>query len=368
MASILGRALVAVIAGSLALAACGASPAAPTGVEPAVCAAGQIDGDLRVHLPGDVLPPDVTPAFASRFGVEVEVSQFASVDELIAQVEARVSDFDLIIADQDTIRIMVEGELLVPLSPEALPGRSNLMTMFTDPPYDPGSAHTTPYIWGTVGLGVNTNVVGRDVPATWGLVFDPELADRFAGRISVLDDSRYALGAALRYLGYSMNSENADQISEASELLASARMRISEFTSAEDSVDLVNGATDVAQGPSDRMFDAFEEAEAWDDYQYVIPVEGAAITVDALAVPVTAQAPCTAHAFMDFLLDPMRGVQVAVWNRSASPNAGANELIPTQLASDPGLYPPPETMANLEFIRPVADEVAYVDAFEQAKR
>jgi len=359
-----------VICAALALvgAACTTSPVEPSQVEPAVCAAGQIDGNLRIHLAGDVLPPGAVTDFSSRFGVEVEVTSYEATDELIAQIEARVSDYDLIIPSDATIRVMREADLLVPLSPDAIPGVANLMERFNDPPYDPGSAHSVPFTWGTIGLGVNLNVAGGVVPETWGMVFDPEIADRFAGRISLVDDARLAIGAALKYLGYSLNSQNQDEIDEAAALLETSRVRLAGFTGIDDAVALVNGETDVAQGSSRAMFDAYEAADAWDDYTYIVPAEGTAITVDAMAVPVTAAHPCTAHTFIDFMLEPGRGVAVARWNRAASPNMAANEVLPGDVRDDRGLYPPGETIANLEFIGDIESTVSYVDAFERARR
>ena len=347
--------------------ACGTEQAEPTEVPAAVCAAGQIDGDLHLHLPAELLPPGVVPGFESRFGVDVTTTGFDSPDELIAQVEARVGDYDLVIADDETIRIMREGDLLTPLSVDAIPLRSNLMDVFDDPPYDPGSAHSVPFTWGTIGLGVNQNVAPNPVPATWGLIFDPVLGEAFAGRVSLIDDDRMALGAALKYLGRSLNASDEDALEEAVALLKETRVRIASYTSAEDAVDLVNGATDVAQAYSADVFDAFEANNAWDDYTYVVPAEGAPMTVELMAVPVTSERPCTAHTFMDFLLQPDYGAQIARWARAASPNTAATEILPEQLVNDVGLYPPPETMANLEFIGPAEDPATYVDAFERAK-
>ena len=348
-------------------AACGAGTVEPSGVEPAVCAAGQIDGDLRIHVKGDILPPAAIPDFASRFGVEVAKSQYEARDELIAQVEARVDEYDLIIPDSATVAIMRTADLLIPLSPDAIPGSANLMALFTDPPYDPGSVHTVPYTWGTIGIGVNTNVAGDDVPPTWGLIFDPDISDRYTGRMSLVDDPRLAVGAALAYLGYSMNTEEATELEAAVSLLSEANSRLDGYTTLEEATELVNGATDVAQGPSAALFDAFEAADAWDDYTFVVPAEGAVLTADVMAIPITAAHPCTAHTFIDFLLDPKRGAEIAQWNRAASPNTAASELMPAELLGDAALYPPPETMENLQFVREVEDEVAYIDAFERAR-
>lgn len=363
-----GWAVPIVAALTIVAGACRTAPGEPTEVEAAVCAAGQIDGDLRIHLAEEVLPPSAIPEFETRFGVTVETTFYDNPDELIAQVEARVSDYDLIIPNDETIGIMREDGLLIPLSPDALPGAVNLMMLFQNPPYDPASEHSIPYTWGTVGLGVNVNVAGGAVPATWGLVFDPVMAERFAGRVSLVDDARLALGAALKYLGYSLNSDDDAEIEQAAELLAQSRDYLAGFTTLAGSVELVDGETDVAQGPSGEMFDAFEAAGAWDDYTYVIPAEGAPITVQAMAIPVTATHPCTAHTFIDFLLDPARGAEAARWNRAASPNQASNDLLPETFKSDPALYPSAQTMANLEFVADTEADGEYVDAFERARR
>ena len=66
---------------------------------------------------------------------------------------------------------------------------------------------------------------------SWGVIFDPEMSEPFAGKIQMLNDERETLGAALKYLGYSLNSTNEDEINEAAELIRAAKDRIATFDS-----------------------------------------------------------------------------------------------------------------------------------------
>lgn len=184
----------------------------------------------------------------------------------------------------------------------------------------------------------------------------------------MLNDEREALGAALKYLGYSVNSTDKAQIDEAANLIKQAKDRIATFDS--DAFDdlLVSGEVVIAHGWNGDFFQTFDENDVWDQFGYGIPKEGGIAWVDNMAIPITAEHVCTAHTFIDFLLDAANGAKLSEWNFYASPNAAANALIDPEMLGDPSIYPPEEVMQRLEFIADVGDMATeYADAFTAAK-
>ncbi len=333
----------------------------------AACTAGEVDGDLSLYNWSDYMDPDLLTAFQDQYDVGVTETFFDSNETMLAQVEAGGAVYDLVVPSDYMVSIMADSDLLVPLNKDALTNLGNLDPQFTGLPFDPDGEYSVPYQWGTTGLGFNYDLVDSPEDLTWGLIFDPELSAPFAGRISMLNDERESLGAALKYLGYSVNTTDEAQVNEAADLLASARDRIATFDS--DAFDdlLVSGEVDLAHGYSGDFFVAFDENDAWDQYGYGIPQEGGVAWVDNMAIPVTAEHPCTALTFIDFLLDAENGAALTNYIYYASPNTAAEAYIDPEILEDPAIYPTDEVRSRLEFIADVGDSTLFADAFARAK-
>ncbi|MEC8018359.1 MAG: spermidine/putrescine ABC transporter substrate-binding protein, partial [Actinomycetota bacterium] len=220
--------------------------------------------------------------------------------------------------------------------------------------------------WGTTGLGVDLTVLGDDTPRTWGLVFDPELSASFGGNITLLNDPRETIGAALKYLGYSLNTTSIEELDEAKALVADAVARIAAFDSDQYDELLVSGQTQLAHGYSGNMLYGIDEAENPDDYTYFVPDEGGTIWTDNMALPFDAPHPCTAHTFINFILDAENGAALTNWNLYGSPNAASEPFIDAEVLENEIVYP--ADRSKLEFITNTGDfETNFSDAFSEAK-
>jgi spermidine/putrescine-binding protein len=177
------------------------------------------------------------------------------------------------------------------------------------------------------------------------------------------------MAAALSYLGYSINTQDEEELREAADLIAATTDRLAAFDSDQFEDLLVSGETAVAHGYSGDFFTAFDETEGgYDDYTYLIPQEGAVRWVDNMAILADAPHPCTAHTFINFILDARNGAQLTNWVFYASPNEAAEEFIDAEILEDPAIYPPEDVLANLSFIEDTGEaETLYTDLFTEAK-
>jgi len=122
----------------------------------------------------------------------------------------------------------------------------------------------------------------------------------------------------------------------------------------------------VAHGYSGNFIVQFDEAPNPDDFIYFVPEEGGTRWVDNMAVVADAPHPCTAHAFINFILDAENGAALTNWNFYASPNAAAEEFIDPEVLEDPIVYP--QDQSKLEFISDTGDfETKFTDSFTAAK-
>ena len=352
---------------TLVAAACGGSDDAGEAAATGACEVGQTDGDLALYNWSEYMDPDLVDAFEAEFGVSVNEDFYDSNEAMQPIVAAGGSGYDVIVPSDYMVSILIENGDLMPLVKDAIPNYANLAAEFASGlPYDPDGTYAAPYQWGTTGLGVDKAVTGEDFPRSWALVFDPAVAEQYgaAGSITLLNDPRETIGAALKYLGYSLNSTSEDELAEAKELVANAPIQA--FDSDQYDELLAQGQSVIGHGYSGNFFVQFDEADDPSQYEYFVPDEGGTRWVDNMAVVGDAPHPCTAHTFINFILDAENGAALSNWNYYASPNGAAEEFIETEILDDPAIYP--TDLSKLEFISDTGDfEINYSDAFIEAK-
>ncbi|MEX1162071.1 MAG: spermidine/putrescine ABC transporter substrate-binding protein [Nitriliruptor sp.] len=329
------------------------------------CEEGETDGDLLFYNWSDYMDPDLLTAFGEEFGVTATEDNYTSNEALLAQIRAGGADYDVIVPSDYMVAIMIEEGVLLPLDKDAVPNASNVDEAFAEPPYDPDLTYTLPYQWGTTGIGVDLEATGPDPEATWGWLFDPDMAGDLS--ISMLDDPRETIGAALYYLGYDPNTQSEEEIQEAADLVAEADW-VTTFTSDQYPELLLTGETEIGHGYSGNILDNIYGADDPDRYAYLIPEEGATIWTDNMAILGSSQHPCTAHAFINFILDAENGAQLTNWTFYASPNAAATEFIDEEVLEDPAIYPDEDVRENLYFLENTGEsEILYTDLFTRAQ-
>jgi spermidine/putrescine transport system substrate-binding protein len=330
------------------------------------CALDQVDGDLALYNWAEYIDPDLLSAFEEQYGVGVTQDTYDSNEAMQPIISAGNSGYDVIVPSDYMVSILISNGDLMPLNKEAIPNYANLADDFRSGlPYDPDGAYAAPYQWGTTGLGVDTAVLGDDFPRSWSLVFDADVAEQYgaAGSITLLNDPRETIGAALKYLGYSLNSTDPEHLEEAKALVANAPVQA--FDSDQYDELVVQGQSAIGHGYSGNFFVQFDAADNPDQYEYFVPDEGGTRWVDNMAVVADAPHPCTAHTFINFLLDAENGAALTNWNYYASPNAAAEEFIEAEILEDPAIYP--TDLSKLEFITDTGDfEINYTDAFIEA--
>ncbi|MDG1876968.1 MAG: spermidine/putrescine ABC transporter substrate-binding protein [Acidimicrobiales bacterium] len=360
------RLFVALLALTLIAAACGDDD---SGGGEVACAVGETDGDLNLYNWSEYMDPDLLTAFEEEFGVSINEDNYDSNEAMQPIISAGNSGYDLIVPSDYMVSILIDNGDIMPLQKDAVPNLANLADEFASGlPFDPDADYSVPYQWGTTGLGVDLSVTGPDVPETWGLIFDPALAAEYnlEGAITILNDPRETMGAALKYLGYSLNTTSIDELNEAKAIVADATNRVAAFDSDQYDELLVSGQAAVTHGYSGNFLVQFFEADDPDQYTYFVPQEGGTRWVDNMTVVADAPHPCTAHTFINFLLDAENGAALTNWNYYASPNAAAEPFIDQEVLDDPVVYPADQS--KLEFIADTGDfEINFSDAFIEAK-
>lgn len=307
---------------------------------------------LHLFIYPDYLPAELLQKFKAEYGVEVVFDYYDNNDALLAKMQAGgAGQYDLLCPSDYAVTILLNLGLLEKIEHANIPNLKNLDPRFRHPPYDPDLTYGVPYQWGTTGLGIRSDLVDlrdRDIE-TWDIVFDPA---KTLGPFTMLDDSRETIGAALKYLGYSLNTTNEQELQAAEQLLRQQRKRMLAYAPSSPARDyLVSGDAVVVHNYSGDVFMGQAEQPA---IIYAIPREGGVIWTDNLVIPKNAPNRYAAEVFLNFILDAENGAMITNYTRYASPNQAALPYIDPEIKHNPGIYTRrPETLENLEYIRDV---------------
>ncbi len=274
---------------------------------PAVASGRSPEGGGRLKLLNyaEYISPDVCKRFGKEHGVEVEVTTFTTMDEMVAKLRTAGESFDVCFPTPDVISKITVGKLLQPLNHDYLPNLANAWPQLQDPFYDQGSRYTVAYNAYTTGVGYRADRVAS-VPANgYDLLWDPA----YKGKAYVLDDAREGLAMAMLRNGVTdVDTEDPAKIKQAGAWLAeligamNIKIGISAYQLVPEgqatvhhcwSGDMVNAQSYLPKG-----LDA-------DALGYWSPSGATGVVgTDTLAIPRTASKPVLAHMFIDHLLDP----------------------------------------------------------------
>jgi spermidine/putrescine transport system substrate-binding protein len=326
------------------------------------CPEGYDGQALSVYNWTTYVAEDTISNFEELCGVTVTYTTFGGNEELLARMRAGNPGFDIIVPSDYAVAIMIAEELLIPLDKEKIPNFANVGDVFADPPYDPGNQYSAPYQWGTIGIGYNTGKVSEDI-SSYEQVFAHD------GPVAWFDDARTMLAIANLMLGHDPNSQEAAEIEEARDYLIENGQNVVYFHQDDGQAYLERGEVDMTIEYSGDIFQLIGDCEC-EDYAYVIPVEGANIWTDNLAIPADAPNPDLANVFIDYILDPQVGADISNYTAYGTPLQAALDmgLIDEAYLNDPGIYPPEETREKLYFAADIPDaETLYADAWDAVK-
>ena len=307
----------------------------------------------------EYIDPAIKDMFKEECGVEVIETNFDSNETLLATLQAGGADYDIIVPSDYMVQIMIDEGMLMELDFNVISNIENMEPLNVNQYFDPEQKYTVPWFWGTSGFAVDTNIV-TEYTDSWSMVFDPN--SPYCGQISMLDDQRETLGAALMYLGYSLNDTDPAHLEEAKNLLIEQSQCVKAYDSQTNDDLIISGETVFAHiWTGDAILAGLPDYGGREGILYVIPQEGCTIWQDNMAIPVNAPNPYTAMVFMNYAQYPEIAAQNAEWVGYGSPNAAAKEFIDTEILADEGIYPPPEVEARLQWIEDVGDALQLYD-------
>lgn len=356
--------VLAFLTATISVAGCGngaqSAPAAAAGTT----GGGNSDiGSVNIYNWSDYVAEDTVANFQTRSGLRVNYDVYANNETLVEKLAVSPNAYDLVFPSARPFAdVMVKKGQLLTLDKQKLPNLRHL-----DPgilaelaAIDPGNQHLVPYMWGTTGIGMNTEKVRAALGAnaaldTWGLVFDPATASRLSTcGIGILDDNLETTSALQLWQGRSVNDRSPETDDANKRVLLAIRPHIRKITGSSELIkDLASGDLCLVLGFSGDVLQAktlAEENAKGVEIRYVIPREGAVRWIDVMAIPKQARNVDNAHRFIDYLLDPKVIADITNVVNYANANAASTPLIDAAVSGDPGIYPPKTVRAKLQAI------------------
>lgn len=301
--------------------------------------------------------PDTIKNFERATGLRVNYEECSSADVMFAKLKIGTEGYDLIVTPDYMLRRLIRQKLVQPLS-KKIPSEL-LYAHLRHPPWDPEQKWSIPYLWGTVGIAYLKDRVIPG-PESWEVLF----SGRYGRSITMLDEKRDTLGAALISLGFSGNSVHPQELEQAKQVLLRQKQWVRRYTS--DFIDdMIRHETTMALAWSGDVHQAASDPTIG----YVVPREGSFLFVDNLAIPTSAPHPEAAMQFILYYMQPEVAAGVTNGCGYANPIAKSNQFIHPQILADPMTYPDAQTIQRLVFQQDLGPGEKLWDAiWEEVKR
>lgn len=284
---------------------------------------------LKLYITGEYMSEDLIPNFEEEFGVDVIVEYFDSNEMMYTKLQAGDA-YDVVIPSDYMIERMMAEDSLQKLDLSLIPNLDNLTPEVKNLPYDPENTYSVPYFWGSVGIIYNHTKVDPAVVEAQG--YEVLRNTDYKGQLYIYDSERDSFMMALKALGYSMNTDNMDEIREAYEWLLALNNTMAPVYVTDEVIDgMTNGNKDLAvvySGDATYIQAENEEMSFW------MPKEGTNLWYDAMVIPKNAQNPLLAHEFINYTLT----YEAALANSEYVGYTAVNEEAKLELSSAEGLY------------------------------
>lgn len=311
---------------------------------------------------GENIDQETVKEFEKQYGIKVNIETFDDMETMYQKISSGGVKYDVILVSDALMPRMIKNNLVQELNKDNIPNIYQMDEEYLNLEIDPGNKYSVPYMFGTVGLIYNKDVVKEKVDS-WDILWD----EKYKNKIFMFDTYRDTIGVALKKLGYSLNSTDPKEIEEAKELLLSQRKLVDPIYGVD------NGTTMIPAGESDINMiwsgEGLNLQEENPNLVYVVPKEGANFWIDSLCIPSNAKNVSGAEKFINFVSDKESALRIADEIGYTTPNKEARLEQPESIKNNPNAYMPKEIMDRCEIYKdfPMGVKKIYDDAWIQIK-
>lgn len=323
-------------------------------------ACGDDSKTLHVLIWGDYMNPDIITQFEKQTGYKVKSQTLTSNEEMLIKLSSPDCIYDVCFPSDYVIEKLIANDMLAELNKDNIPNLRNIDERFLEisNQFDPGNKYSVPYMWGTVGIVYNTEMVKEPVDS-WSILWNEE----YAGQVLMYDSMRDSIGITLLKLGYDINTRNPDEVEEArDELIAQQGIRKGFFDDDIKNMMIGNQGALAVVYSGDAML-CIDEENGNPNLAYAVPKEGSNVWFDNIIIPKTSTKKAMAEKFIDFLCDAEVAKANTEYIGYSTPNKAALELMDESWTGNYVYNPSQDVLDRCSIFRDLGD---FLSVFEEA--
>lgn len=313
---------------------------------------------------GEYLDPEVLTLFEQETGIDVVYEEFETNEILYPKISSGAIAYDVICPSDYMIQRMIENDLLAEINFDNIPNIKNIGKDYMEQSrqFDPENKYSVPYCWGTVGILYNKTMVDEPI-TSWSVLWD----EKYKDNILMQDSVRDAFGVTLKYLGYSLNSTDLDELTEARDLLIKQKPLVQAYVIDQVRDKMIGNEAAIGVIYSGEAIYTQKENP---DLEYVIPEEGSNIWIDSWVIPKNAENKENAEKFINFLCRPEIALMNFEYITYSTPNIEARKMIEDEAIRNSEIaFPDLSKYDNLETFQYLGTEAdqTYGELWNQVK-
>ena len=289
---------------------------------------------------------NVVEEFEALTGIKVTYTTYETNEDLYAKLSSSNARYDIIIPSDYMIARMIKEDMLEKINFDNIPNYRFIDEKYKTTDFDVTGEYSVPYTWGTVGVIYNTKYVDQEDIGSWDLLWN----EKYAGTILMFSNSRDAYGIALKKLGYSLNSENPEEIAKATELLKKQRL-VNQAYVMDQVFNKMEGES--AYAAPYYAGDCLSMMDVNEDLGFFYPKEGFNIFIDSICIPKGCKNKEAAEAFINFLCETEIAVANCEYICYFTPHTQAAKIVEV----DQRIYPTDAQLENAESYTALSGEI-----------
>ena len=300
---------------------------------------------------GDYIDPDVIAMFEEETGIHVIYEEYETNEIMYPKVQSGAIAYDAVCPSDYMIQRMIESDLLAEIDYDNIPNIKYIDDVYMEfsTQFDEENRYSVPYLWGTVGILYNKNMVDEPVDS-WEILWNEKYKDSILMQDSVKD----AFAVALKYLGYSLNSTDLDELEAAKKLLIEQKPLVQAYVVDQVRDKMIGNEAALGVIYSGEALYCQQENP---DLEYVIPKEGSNLWIDSWVIPKNAKNKENAEAFINFLCRPDVAKMNFEYITYSIPNSAGRSLIEDErMRSSTIAFPDITSLDNCETFRFLGDD------------
>jgi spermidine/putrescine transport system substrate-binding protein len=314
---------------------------------------------LHVYVWSDFIKPDLFDKFEKEHHCRIVIDTYDSNESMYAKLKLGATGYDLIFPSHYFLDLLIKQNMLKPLDFNLIPNIKNVDPSYSHYIPEANQRYAVPYLVSLAGLGFRKDKVS--IEPSWGIFSNSNLK----GRMTMLNDIRETLGAGLKYLGYSVNTIQPEEINRVTNLLIDWKKNLAKFESEQYKIGIASAEFLVVQGYNGDLLQVMQENTNID---FVYPKEGTALSLDLATIPLQAPNSELAHAFINFLLEGENAAQNIAYTFFLSPNIAAYDKLSPELRENQALFPSKEILSKTEVFKDLGpNNGLYIQAWDRIK-